>query len=264
MVGVMNFMNYHMFMTLHRRISLRARFPAAPVRLEATQLPSARARRAASSAVARDPQHATPRELIETAVALVNDASREVALSVEVQHELDAALGRIVRIFAKPNRPVRERPFIAAGETVAHAGGAAHSDPLQEARERGRLAAAREWEQPENLSLKDAALYAGRSDRAINQDRQAGRLYALVLPGRERGFRYPSWQFHVDSERLAAVLAPFVAAGASNWVIHNFLHRSQVGLEGRTPADWIADAAAPIDVVVRLVDARYRDEQGAA
>lgn len=152
------------------------------------RLPSARARRAASSSVKRDQQRATPRELIETAVALVNDASREVALSVEVQHELDAALGRIVRIFAKPNRPVRERPFIAAGETAAHASGAAHSDPLREARERGRLAAAREWEQPENLSLKDAALYAGRSDRAINQDRQAGRLYALVLRGASEGF----------------------------------------------------------------------------
>ncbi|WP_454753720.1 integrase [Cupriavidus necator] len=185
-------------------------------------------------------------------------------MSVEVQHELDAALGRIVRIFAKPNRRFSERRSVAAGEPMAHAGGAAHSDPLQEARERGRLAAAREWEQPENLSLKDAALYAGRSDRAINQDRQAGRLYALVLPGRERGFHYPSWQFHVDSERLVAVLAPFVAAGASCWVIHNFLHRPQEGLEGRTPADCIADAAAPIDAVVRLVDARYRDEQGAA
>jgi len=172
-------------MTIHRRIFLRARLTAGPVRFEAAQLPisRARARRAASSAAAREQQHATPRELVETAVALVNDASREVALSVEVQHELDAALGRIVRIFAKPNRPFRERHSVAAGEPVAHAGGAAHSDPLQEARERGRLAAAREWEQPENLSLKDAALYAGRSDRAINQDRQAGRLYALVLPG---------------------------------------------------------------------------------
>ncbi|WP_354681822.1 hypothetical protein [Cupriavidus necator] len=224
----------------------------------------ARARARRSASVAHDPQHATPGELIEAAVALVNDASREVALSVEVQHELDAALGRIVRIFAKPNRP-RARRVVAAGEPAAsYAGGSAHSDPLQEARERGRLASAREWEQPENLSLKDAALYAGRSDRAINQDRQTGRLYALVLPGRERGFRYPSWQFHVDSERLTAVLAPFVAADASSWVIHNFLHRPQERLAGRTPADWIADAAAPIDAVVRLVDARYRDEQGAA
>lgn len=252
-------------MTIPRRISLRTRFAAGPVRFESAQVSISRVRaRRATTSAARESQHATPSELVETAVALVNDASREVALSVEVQHELDAALGRIVRIFAKPNRPFRQRRSVAVGEPVAHTGETVHSDPLQAARERGRLAAAREWEQPENLSLKDAALYAGRSDRAINQDRQGGRLYALVLPGRERGFRYPSWQFHVDSERLAAVLAPFVAAGASSWVIHNFLHRPQESLGGRTPADWIADAVAPIDAVVKLVDARYRDEQGAA
>ncbi|MBP0633019.1 MULTISPECIES: hypothetical protein [unclassified Cupriavidus] len=250
-------------MTLHRRISLRTRFAAAPESV----LPAgrARSRRTALIAVAQDPRRAaTPKELIEAAVALVNDASRELVLSAEVQHELDAALGRIVRIFAKPTHPLPTRRVVDAGEPGAHAGGAAPPDPLQEARERGRLAAAREWERPENLSLKDAALYAGRSDRAINQDRQAGRLYALVLPGRERGYRYPSWQFHVDSERLAGVLAPFVAARASSWVVHNFLHRPQEGLAGRTPADWIADATAPIDAVVRLVDARYRDEQGTA
>lgn len=114
------------------------------------------------------------------------------------------------------------------------------------------------------MSLKDAAVYARRSDRAINEDRQAGRLYALVLPGRERGFRYPLWQFQAEPQRLAAVRAPFVATGASCWAIHNCMRRPQESMPGRTPADWIVDPAAPIDAVVQLVEARYRDEQGAA
>jgi len=197
------------------------------------------------------------------------------------EREFDELLGRMVRILANTGRlnpsTVRAVADLAAaagvqpGETGGYAASpaadrkppdAAH--PLDAARERGRLSAFQEWENPANLPLKDAATLAGRSDRMLNLDRQAGRLYALVLPGRERGFRYPSWQLNVDGSRLAAALTPFVQAGASCWVIHSFMHRPRDDLQGLTPAQWIADPARPIAAAVQVAQARYRDEQGAA
>lgn len=191
--------------------------------------------------------------------------------------EFDELLGRIVRLLAESGK-LNEAALQAVASLAAvsaeqpapyHEGAVAMagnpvSVPLDAARERGRRLAVEEWEKPDNLPLKEAASLAGRSDRMLNLDRQAGRLYALVLPGRERGFRYPSWQFNVDAGRLAAALAPFVQAGASCWVIHNFMSRPQEDLQGQTPAGWIADAMRPIDAVVRLAEARYGDQQGAA
>lgn len=195
------------------------------------------------------------------------------------EREFDELLGKMVRILANTGRlnaaAVRAVADLAAaagiplGETgsysaplpVSKPSDPAH--PLDSARERGRLAAIREWESPTNLPLKEAAALAGRSDRMLNLDRQAGRVYALVLPGRERGFRYPSWQLTVDGNRLAAALGPFVAAGASCWVIHSFMHRPQDALQDLTPAQWVADPARPIEAVVQMVQTRYRDEQGA-
>jgi len=197
------------------------------------------------------------------------------------EREFDELLGRMVRILANTGRlnpsTVRAVADLAAaagvqqGETGGYAASPAArrntsdtAHPLDAARERGRLSALQEWENPANLPLKEAATLAGRSDRMLNLDRQAGRLYALVLPGRERGFRYPSWQLSVDSNRLAAALAPFVQAGASCWVTHSFMHRQRDDLQGLTPAQWIADPARPIEAVVQVAQARYRDEQGAA
>lgn len=166
------------------------------------------------------------------------------------------AVAHLATASADPSAPSREAMAASAGNLA--------SDPLDAARERGRHMAAKEWEKPDNLPLKEAASLAGRSDRMLNLDRQAGRLYALVLPGRERGFRYPSWQFNVSAGRLAAVLAPFVQAGASCWVIHDFMSRPQEDLQGQTPAAWIADETRALDAVVRLAQARYSDQQGAA
>lgn len=138
------------------------------------------------------------------------------------------------------------------------------ADPLQAARDRGKHRAVAEWEKPENLPLKAAADYAGRSDRVINEDRQKGRLYALVLPGKERGYRYPQWQFDVEPERLAAVLAPFVQADASCWVIHNFLLRPHESLGDVSPRERLLDASYPIDRIVEVVARRYLGDQGAS
>lgn len=137
-------------------------------------------------------------------------------------------------------------------------------DPLQAARDRGMNSAVQEWLKPENLTLRDAAIYAGRSDRMINEERQKGRLYALVVPGKERGFRYPMWQFQAEPDRLATALAPFIDANASCWVVHSFMQREEEPLDNLRPMDWVLDHRKPIDRLVRLVDARFNGEQGAA
>lgn len=137
------------------------------------------------------------------------------------------------------------------------------ADPLQAARDRGKHQAVVEWEKPDNLTLKAAAEYAGRSDRVLNEERLKGRLYALVLPGKARGFRYPQWQFDAEPERVAAVLAPFNHASASCWVIHNFLHRPHETLGGVAPRERILDSTYPIDRIVQIVAERYRGDQGA-
>lgn len=144
-----------------------------------------------------------------------------------------------------------------------HTTDAIAADPLQAARNRGERQAAAEWEKPENLSLKAAAEYAGRSDRAINDERQQGRLYALVLPGKEFGYRYPQWQFSAEPERMAATLQPFIRAEASCWVIHSFLRSPHMALGGISPRERILDPTYPIELVVRLAAERYRCDQGA-
>jgi len=137
-------------------------------------------------------------------------------------------------------------------------------DPLQAARDRGMNAAVQEWLKPENLTLRDAAAYAGRADRLINEERQMGRVYALVRPGMQRGFRYPMWQFNAEPDRLATALSPFIEAGASCWVVHNFMQRQAEPLENMRPMDWVLDHRKPMDRLVQLVHARYNSEQGAA
>lgn len=137
------------------------------------------------------------------------------------------------------------------------------ADPLQGARDRGMRQAVAEWEEPENLPLKAAAEYAGCSDRVINEERQKGRLYALVLPGKARGCRYPRWQFDAEPERVAAVLVPFNQVGASCWVIHSFLRRPHEALGGVSPRERILDPTYSIDFVVQVAVKHCRGDQGA-
>jgi len=137
------------------------------------------------------------------------------------------------------------------------------ADPLQAARDRGMRHALDEWGKAENLPLKAAAEYAGRPDRAINDERQQGLLYALVLPGKEFGYRYPQWQFSAEPERMAAALQPFIRAEASCWVIHSFLRSPHAELGGVSPSERILDPTYPIELVVRLAAERYRCDQGA-
>lgn len=160
-----------------------------------------------------------------------------------------------------------DRLILGAAEALSDAppGRAQESqDPLQAARGRGRQYALAELQRPENLSLRDASTYAGRSDRAINEARLSGQLYALVPPGKQRGLRYPQWQFDAEASRMAAVLAPFIEASASCWIVHNFMQRPLDALGGERPMDWVLDAARPLETVVEAAKARFAGEQGAA
>ncbi|TAM17562.1 MAG: hypothetical protein EPN65_10220 [Pandoraea sp.] len=170
-----------------------------------------------------------------------------------------ALLDSVIRAAARALSQHDEAAAAPSAEVIA----AESTDPLQAARDRGRHWATEEWNAPANLTLNDAANYAGRSDRMINEERQSGRLYALLPMGKMRGYRYPQWQFDAEPSRLAAALSPFTAHGASCWVIHNFMKRPSEALDGLTPQTWILDSTRPIDSVVRLAEGRYQRDQGA-
>lgn len=135
--------------------------------------------------------------------------------------------------------------------------------PFPAARARGVAYVKAELEKPDNLSLKDAGAYAGRSDRAINEARQRGALYALIQEGKTRGFRYPSWQFDVDGARLAKALQALDGFGVSCWIKHNFLLGESDHLAGRSPKDIISDPNAEIETVINAARARFSGQHGA-
>ncbi|MFC5429577.1 hypothetical protein ACFPTO_12320 [Paraburkholderia denitrificans] len=97
-----------------------------------------------------------------------------------VEHLPDTIEGRAVHLsglFARvasgepPAAIFKAMPALAAKprEQVAPA------DPLAAARARGRRHALELYEHPDNLTLLDARDYAGRNERKINEQRQAGR-----------------------------------------------------------------------------------------
>ena len=140
---------------------------------------------------------------------------------------------------------------------------AERSDPLAAARARGRRFAVEDYRSPDNLALLDARDYAGRNERTINEQRQKGELYALLQPGKERGFRYPKWQFDADPVRLTAVLGPFASAKANCWVIHSFMRSKREELDGHSPAEVILDPHAELGPVLDLAKQEVSGEQGA-
>jgi hypothetical protein len=140
----------------------------------------------------------------------------------------------------------------------------ADADPLAAARARGRRFALEEYRDAANLTLLDARAYAGRNERSINEERQRGSLYALLPVGKNRGFRYPKWQFDADQPRLETALQPLVAANANAWMIHSFMRSKREELNGRSPIDIILDPHASLDRVVELAKQEIGGEQGAA
>ncbi len=198
------------------------------------------------------------RELSPVLFARTVGTIEDAAIRGDLQTELDALL-----LSAAASLQASKHQSVDAQDIATVWIDTSATDPLQAARDRGKHQAVAEWEKPENLPLKAAAEYAGRSDRVINEERQRGRLYALVLPGKERGYRYPQWQFDVEPERMAAVLAPFIQAGASCWVIHSFLHRQHEALDGVSPRERLLDATYPIEHVVAVAAKRYLGDQGA-
>jgi hypothetical protein len=137
-------------------------------------------------------------------------------------------------------------------------------DPLGEAKSRGASYIKNELANPDNLNLASASAYCGRSDRTINLERQRGWLYALVLEGNSRGYRYPKWQFDVPASRLRLTLDILTPSGLSCWAIHNFLMRPHSDLDGKSPATALADSTFPIERVADLARRRVDQQQGAS
>lgn len=139
----------------------------------------------------------------------------------------------------------------------------AKSDPLAGARARGDAYKQSELANAENLTLSEAAKRTGFSEKWINTLRNRRELYALVEPGRERGFRYPAWQFECQKGRLSTVLEALSNAGVELWGIHTFMNSASKDLQGRTPRDYIRDDKAPLEQVLKVIERRYAEEQGA-
>jgi len=137
-------------------------------------------------------------------------------------------------------------------------------DPLAAARIRGRDSMRALMDAPENLALADAANSAHASERHINSLRKKHLLYALVLDGSNRGYRYPQWQFAADPRRLKPVLSALADKDLSCWAIHEFMCRRHPDLK-MPPRDAILDAAVDIKHILAAVDQRFSDaDQGAA
>lgn len=138
------------------------------------------------------------------------------------------------------------------------------TDPLAAAKSRGASYMKAEFEQADNLSLAAASEYSGRSDRMINLERNRGALYALILEGNTRGYRYPKWQFDVPSSRLRQVLDVLTSSSISCWSMHNFLTRPHSDLDGRTPGVAIGDSEFPIERIIAVARLRVDQQQGAS
>lgn len=137
-------------------------------------------------------------------------------------------------------------------------------DSLANARARGLAGMRAELNSSENLSLRDAAAASGQSEKHVNSLRNGGRLYALVLDGATRHFRYPRWQFEADPRRLTPVLAALGAKGISCWAVHDFMKRPHSDL-GQPPMHAILDTTVPVEVIIAAVHQRFNDsDQGAA
>jgi hypothetical protein len=137
-------------------------------------------------------------------------------------------------------------------------------DPLVNAKARGVSYMKSEFENPENLTLTAASEYAGRSDRIINQERNRGTLYALILEGNTRGYRYPKWQFDVPTTRLRPVLEVLIPTPMSCWALHSFLVRPNTSLDSKSPKDVIGDSGFPLERVVDAARRRADQQQGAS
>jgi hypothetical protein len=204
--------------------------------------------------------------------------SGHVAKLLSLHSEITAEASRslpLARMISQTDP--RFRPLVAQLEQLARPGTSdleaqdapgtqdiAPPSPFANARARGQQFIATEYKKPENLTLEDASLVAGCSDRVLNQRRQDGRVYALLPPGKSRGFRYPGWQFEVDSERLAMALAPFFARKTSSWVVHHFMLRPTDALVGMRPADYLLDSSKPLDPIIAAVNDSLPRDQGAA
>lgn len=137
-------------------------------------------------------------------------------------------------------------------------------DPLAAAKRRGSSYMKAEFDRPENLTLAAASEYAGRSDRVLNLERRNGNLYALILEGNTRGYRYPKWQFDVPAARLGPVLNLLASSAMSCWALHNFLTRPHADLAGQSPSTALGDGNFPLERILEVARRRIDLHQGAS
>jgi len=190
-----------------------------------------------------------------------NDPALPALANGVTLHGFERLIQKIVEVQVKA---VLAAANIGHSVDATKAGNAtAPTDALAAARARGAATMRAELERSDNLTLEGAAALSGMSTRHINQLRNEGKLYALVLEGHSRGFRYPEWQFHAQHARLATVLGALHARKLHCWTIHDFLTKPSDHL-GRAPRDGILDPEVPVENILQAVEGRFGDaDQGA-
>jgi hypothetical protein len=139
-------------------------------------------------------------------------------------------------------------------------------EALAAAKRRGEQYAINEWKASENLPLQAAAAYARVSEDVVSRRRQQGQLYALLAPDHSCETRYPKWQFDVEPKRLSSAVSAFLDTGQVDcWVLHSFMMRPYLDLDGMRPRDYIADPSMDLERLLEVIHRRfYFGDQGAA
>jgi hypothetical protein len=198
----------------------------------------------------REEAYANPTETITHVVAVPSDTGMFAEHAPQVQHleKENAALKREVRL-------LRAQLQTRAAPTA---------DPLAAAVTRGAEYMREEFFRPENLSLEEASVLTGRSERTINTERNRGWLYALLLEGNSRGYRYPKWQFDVPAARLRPILDILRSKNFVGWALHNFFVTPHFDLDDQSPSAAIANEEFPLERIANVARIRVDAHQGAA
>jgi hypothetical protein len=168
---------------------------------------------------------------------------------------------RHIEALEKENADLRSK--ISSLENLLKAHLTPVTDPLASAVTRGAEYMRDEFFKPENLSLQEASVLSGRSERTINQERNRGSLYALLLGGNTRGYRYPKWQFDVEVGRLRPILDILRSKSFDGWPLHNFLITPHSNLDNLSPSAAIADEKFPLERIAAVARIRVDPHQGA-
>jgi hypothetical protein len=219
----------------------------------------------------REEAYANPTETITHVVAVPSDTGMFAEHAPQVPYKRSLAVQikrgksnnrRTVQHLEKENAALKREVRLLRAQLQTRA--APTADPLAAAVTRGAEYMREEFFRPENLSLEEASVLTGRSERTINTERNRGWLYALLLEGNSRGYRYPKWQFDVPAARLRPILDILRSKNFVGWALHNFFVTPHFDLDDQSPSAAIANEEFPLERIANVARIRVDAHQGAA